>query len=1188
MSLSFSQDLSNRKLLAKLLQERILVTDGATGTMLESLKPTAEDFGGEEFFGCNEMLNAHGSWVPLAVHKAYLEAGADIIETNSFNGSSIVLAEYGIAHRARELARRSAELANEAIQVWMADCGLGSKNTVESHIGTPHSEIRNPKFVLGSMGPGTRSISVTQNVTFDEVKECYRDYASGLLEGGADILVLETQQDTLNVKAALQGIAEAQKDLNRDAPVGLSVTIETTGTMLAGQSIEALYHTVSGFDLFSIGLNCATGPAAMADHVRTLAELSRFPVTLWPNAGLPDHDGKYSDGPELFKEVIGRFAKEGWLNIVGGCCGTTPAHIQALKEAVQEQAPRRHEGGGWYPALAGAEAIVVEKDNRPVYIGERTNTIGSRKFKKLLGEGKWDEAAEIGREQVRKAAMALDVCTADPDRNELKDYTRLLHTMTRKVRVPLLIDTTDTAVVEAAFKMIGGKPAVNSVNLEDGGERLRKVARLAKNYGASLICGLIDDDPQQGMAVTVERKLEVAEKIYRILKDEFDIPDPDIIFDPLVFPAGTGDPNYLGSAHQTIEGVRAVKGKYPHCLTLLGISNVSFGLPPAGREVVNSVFLYLCSKAGLDMAIVNTQGLKRYPTIPQNEVALAERLLNEGSNEAIAEFTAYFRETKVISSEDAWAGLSTEEQVSRAVVEARKGGLEANLKELLSRMTPLEVINGPLLKGMDEVGRLFGDNRLIVAEVLESAEVMKAAVDFIRPYFPPGESGGVKGKMILATVKGDVHDIGKNLVDMILSNNGYEVINLGIKVAPETLIEAVAEHKPDMIGLSGLLVRSAQQMVHTATDLAAAGINVPLLVGGAALSKKFTLLRISPAYKGPVFYAAEAMEGLQLANQVVEAERFNELKETWARARREADAEEVRIEAGASVSEVVERPAKWIETDVPNPPDLTEHILTKLSVEEVWPYLNEQMLYGKHLGVKGVTRRLADNKDERILKLREQVREVTDEAISEGILAPKVIYRWFEAKPTGEKLAVVRMKNNTHPLPPPSIEGGEIVEFHYPRQNGRAGISAVDWIRPPELGGDHVAMFIASSGGDTGPRAAEMRKQGRLLASLILQAVSIELAEATAEWAHRRIREEWGIGDTPGTTVQDVFRSKYRGVRLSFGYPACPQLEDQAPLFKLLKPERIGIELTEGFMMHPEGSVSAVVFHHPAGKYYAI
>ena len=1155
MAASKAEDRKNKRLLADLIAERILVADGAAGTGLEALQPTERDFGGEEFVGCNEMLNLHAPEIVLELHRSYLDVGVDIIETNSFNGSPIVLDEYGIADRSRELARLAAQHACEAVKRW------GKGRTV---------------FVMGSMGPGTKSLSVTGGVTFDEICDAYKTYSLGLLEGGVDMLMLETVQDTLNLKAALIGVQSAQTELDREAPIAVSVTIELGGTMLAGQTIEALYHTVSGFDLFSVGLNCATGPATMTDHLRTLSKLSRFPVSVLPNAGLPDEDGKYCDGPDLFRNVIGRFAREGFINITGGCCGTTPEHIRAVKQAVKDITPRKPLANGRFPALAGNEPMVVEDDNKPIYVGERTNTIGSRKFKRLISAGKFDEAAEIGRAQVGKGAMVLDLCTANPDRDEVPDFIGVLKPLLRKVRTPVMIDTTDSSVAIAALKTIGGKPAINSVNLEDGGRKMRSMARSAKQYGASLICGLIDDDPQSGMAVTIERKMEIARKIYHILHHEESIPDTDIIFDPLVFPAATGDANYLRSAAATVEGVRRIKEEYPNCLTILGISNVSFGLPPAGREVINSVFLHMCTKAGLDMAIVNTQRLKRYPLIPQNERELAENLLMTGDSGTIAEFTDLYRDAKIQSSADEWEGLTTEEKVSRSVIEARKTGLERNLDQLLNTMEPLAIINGPLMQGMDEVGRMFADNRLIVAEVLESAEVMKTAVDYLRPHFPPGQSARVKGRMILATVKGDVHDIGKNLVEMIMSNNGFDIINLGIKVSPETIIEAVRRYKPDIIGLSGLLVRSAQQMVHTAEDLVAAEIDIPLLVGGAALTKRFTLTKIAPAYRGPVFYAGEAMEGLTLGNRISDSEKFPQLVNEWNEQRQRLTAR-IKMETPAIITdESSATQPQWIETDVPTPPDLDEHVIPSIPVDDVWKFINDQMLFGKHLGVKNVRQKLQYPDDEKINKLRIQIQAVVNEAASQGIFDPRAIYRWFETTPEGESIIF------THP------GGGDPMKFGFPRQKGRQNLSAVDWVRPLDRGGDHLAMFVTTAGKDTGEKAEELRKQGRLLDSLILQAVSIELAEATAEWVHQRIRAEWGIPDPPEMTVKDIFRTKYRGIRLSFGYPACPRLEDQKPLFELLQPDKIGVTLTEGFMMYPEGSVSAVVFHHPRGLYYAI
>ncbi|NQT33684.1 methionine synthase [bacterium] len=1158
LSLNRLDDISVKNELSELLKERILIVDGAMGTTLESLNPSADDFGGEHLIGCNEMLNLNAPHLVEKTHKSFIDVGVDIIETNSFNGSPVVLAEYGIVERARELARLSAEIA----------CYSVEKYASERHV-----------FVMGSMGPGTKSITVTGGVTFDQIREAYMQYAAGLLEGGADILVLETVQDTLNLKAGLMGVKDAQRELNREAPVAVSVTIEIGGTMLAGQNIEALYHTLSGFDLFSIGLNCAVGPEMMSDHLRTLSRLSRFPVSIWPNAGLPDEWGNYSEHPESFAEKMGRFAREGYINIVGGCCGTTTDHIRAISEAVAGISPRSVNVKGIYPALTGAEAMVVESDNRPVFIGERTNTIGSRKFKRLIDESRWDEAAEIGSGQVRRGAMVIDLCTADPDREEVDDYLSVLKPLLRKVRVPILIDTIDPGVVEAAFKTIGGKPAVNSVNLEDGGDRLRQIAALAREYGASLVCGLIDDDPESGMAVTLNRKMEVAGKIYHILKDEFSLPDQDIIFDSLVFPAGTGDAAYYGAASETIEAVRKIKETYPDCLTILGISNVSFGLPAAGREVVNSVFLYECTKAGLDMAIVNTQRLKRYPSIPDNEIKLAEDLLFRGNAESISALTNHFRGVTVSEDEDIREGLSVEEKLIRAVVEARKTGLENNLDDMLKSMPPLEIINSILMRGMKEVGGLFADNKLIVAEVLESAEVMKTAVDYLRGFFPAGASPHSRGKMLLATVKGDVHDIGKNLVDMILSNNGFDVVDLGIKVAPQTLIDAVRREKPDMIGLSGLLVRSAQQMVHTAVDLTAAGIDIPLLVGGAALTKKFAKTRIAPEYRGQVFYASDAMDGLSLAGNIVDKEQPSVAVDEPVRLGTGSPSPDSSVLDESAPTRDKSAPTRgemphWIETDVPPPPDLDEHLLESLPVDEVYKYINLPMLFGKHLGVRELAKRRADPADEQLKKLQRQVEDVFEEAVKESVLAPRAVYRWFKAWSEGEHVFV------QHP------ETGIVKKFGFPRQESGERLSAVDWLRPLEKGGDSLAMFVVTSGPDTAPRAAQMREDGKLLASHILQALALELSGAAAEWLHKRLRSQWGIPDPNDFTLRDMFSARYRGVRLSFGYPACPDIEDQAGLFELLKPERIGVTLTEGYMMHPESSVSAVGFHHPSGRYY--
>jgi len=670
---------------------------------------------------------------------------------------------------------------------------------------------------------------------------------------------VETSQDALNVKAAGLGIEGAFQEAGRRVPVIVSGTIEPMGTTLAGQNIEAFYLSVEHLQPLAVGLNCATGPEFMRDHVRALSQLAPCFVSCYPNAGMPDEDGHYHESPQALAAKMAAFAKQGWLNIAGGCCGTTPEHIRALAEALKGLPPRRPPSGHGH-AVAGIEPLFLEEDSRPLLVGERTNVIGSRKFRQLIAEGKYEEAAEIARAQVKKGAHVIDVCLANPDRDELADMTRFLSHVVKKVKAPLMLDSTDPQVIEAALKMCQGKAIINSINLEDGEKRFADVAPLIHRYGAAVVVGTIDEE---GMAVTRQRKLEVARRAYDLLVHKYGIPPRDIIFDPLVFPVGTGDAAYIGSALETVEGIRLIKEAFPECPTILGISNVSFGLPPAGREVLNAVFLYHCTKAGLDYAIVNTEKLVRFAAIPEEERAMAEELLFRTNDAVLARFTDFYRQKKTAAAPvQEKVGLPLEERLARYVVEGSKDGLYADLDEALAKYgDPLAIINGPLMAGMDEVGRLFGENQLIVAEVLQSAEVMKAAVAYLEPHMEKA-SAAVKGKMLLATVKGDVHDIGKNLVEIILSNNGYEVVDLGIKVAPEQLIEAYRREKPDFIGLSGLLVKSAQQMVVTAQDLKAAGIDVPILVGGAALTKKFTETRIAPQSEGIGLYAKDAMEGL--------------------------------------------------------------------------------------------------------------------------------------------------------------------------------------------------------------------------------------------------------------------------------------------------------------------------------------
>jgi 5-methyltetrahydrofolate--homocysteine methyltransferase len=1138
------------------LRERILLLDGAMGTAIQAAELTADDFGGPELEGCNEHLVLTRPDVIQTIHRGYLEAGADIIETDTFGGTRIVLAEYGLQEKVHAINHAAARLARD--------------------VADAMSTSDRPRFVAGSMGPGTKTISVTGGVSFDEVRSAYTDQALALVEGGADLLYLETQQDTLNVKASLLGIDDAFERLERRVPVVLSVSIETMGTMLAGQSIEALYVSVEHRDLFAIGMNCATGPDFMTDHLRTLAEISRFPISVFPNAGLPDEEGHYNELPAMLAEKVERFCANGWVNIIGGCCGTTAEHIRLLAAVAARHRPRQ-------PAtlhrtvVSGIETLVIDRDTRPVIVGERTNVLGSRKFKDLVAAADLDQAAEVGRAQVRKGAHVLDVCLQDPDRNELADVVGFLDVLVRKVKVPIMIDSTDAAVIEEALKRTPGKSIINSINLEDGEERFQRVVPLARRFGAALVVGCIDEDKAQAQAITRTRKLQIAQRSYDLLTGRYGVPPEDIIFDALVFPVGTGDTNYIGSGVETIEGIRLIKEALPECKTVLGVSNVSFGLPPAGREVLNSVFLYHCVQAGLDMAIVNAEKLERYPSIPEDERRLAEDLIWWRGDDPIAAFSAHFRSRVPKATVEQRRDLPLDERLALYIIEGSKDGLYADLDEALRTRRPLEIINGPLMAGMDEVGRLFAANEVIVAEVLQSAEAMKAAVAHLEPHMEKTDAS-TKATIILATVKGDVHDIGKNLVDIILGNNGFRIVNLGIKVPPEELIRAYQEHRPDAIGLSGLLVKSAQMMVVTAQDLRAAGVTVPLLVGGAALSNRFTRLKIAPEYPGMVAYAKDAMTGLDLANQLADAGRRGALAARLEDETRHLIAagpkhlQRETVPAAAPRRAVIEA----VEI-VPKPPDLRVHVLENYDLDAVFRYINPVMLYTRHLGFKGKFDEALAAGNPKARELREQVAAVEAEMLARADITAKAVYRFFPAQSDGDRLLIY------------ASDGQRILEqFHFGRQAAEPWLCLTDFLLPVTSGRrDYVCFFATTIGPGVRALAERWKAEGEYLRSHILQVLALEGAEAFAELLHQKIRQMWGFADPPDTSLGDLFKARYRGVRVSFGYPACPRLEDQAQLFRLLEVERhIGVHLTEGYMMEPEGSVTALVLHHPAARYF--
>ena len=1143
----------------QIFKEKIVVLDGAMGTALQERNLTAADFGGEDYEGCNENLVRTRPDVIQEVHEAYLEAGADIIETNTFGGANFVLGEYGLENRVEEINTKAVQLARAACD--------------------KYTTAAQPRFVAGAMGPTTKALSVTGGISFNDLAFSFYEQAKALTAAGADFLLLETALDTLNLKAAYTGILRAFDELHQRIPLAISCTIETMGTMLAGQAVEAFYTSVEHMQPLYIGLNCATGPEFMRDHIRTLSQISAFPISVVPNAGIPDEEGVYPESPQDLAKILNSFLDEQWVNLVGGCCGTTPKHIKELAEIAKNKEVRRNNTQR-VSRISGIETLVMANEDGPYIVGERTNVIGSRKFKQMIEAEQFDEAAEIARKQVKAGAHIIDVCLSNPDRDEVKDMIAFLNKVTKMTKAPLMIDSQVPDVVEEAFKLTQGKCILNSVNLEEGEKSFEELLPLVKKYGAAVVVGCIEGE----MAVTAADKLKVAIHSYDLLTKKYGIPEEDIIFDPLVFPCGTGDENYFGSGFETIEGVRLIKEKYPKVRTTLGISNVSFGLPNAGREVLNSVFLNHCVKAGLDTAIVNSEKLVRFSSITDEEKTLCDDLLwyrTANGNDPVANFTAYFRGKK--SAEKTTidqSHLSVEKRLEYNIVEGSKEKLIENLDEALKKYKPLDVINIPLMAGMDIVGKLFNDNELIVAEVLQSAEVMKAAVAYLEPKMEKGDMSQ-KGVMVLATVKGDVHDIGKNLVNIIMSNNGYKVIDLGIKCPPETLIAAVKEHHPDVIGMSGLLVKSAQQMVGTVKDFKAAGIEIPVLVGGAALTQNFTSNKIQPEYDGLVVYAKDAMHGLDLVNQLVD-KTPGKRDAFMAAYREEFKPGQTDTKKATTKKGPIKLKEKTLSYDFQQKKLAKKHYevtCVDADLATLWPYINRQMLYGHHLGLKGNARKLLAEQNPKAMKLDAQIQEVKQDLIKKGLCKPKGVTQFFKAKrdPQSPETMIILSED----------EKTERQRFTFPRQPGGYQYCLTDFIHPEKI--DTIAFFVVTSGQEILDYAKELKENEQFLASHIANAIGLECAEAFAEYTHQQLRATWGFADPPELTGEELFKLQYRGKRYSFGYPACPDLAYQRLLWDLFAPDKhIGVTLCDDFMMDPDGSVSALVLQHPQAAYFRV
>jgi 5-methyltetrahydrofolate--homocysteine methyltransferase len=1149
----------------RLLGERVLVFDGAMGTQLMALELTAEDFGGARYQGCNEALVLTRPDIVRQIHESYLEAGADVVETDTFTASRLKLDEYGLGDRVAEINRNAARLAREACDKY----------------GTPER----PRFVAGSMGPTGMLVSSSDpalsKITFQELADIYGEQARYLVEGGVDLLLLETMQDLLELKAAIAGITrEFAKGLRR-VPIQAQPTLITEGRMLLGTDIRAICATLDALDVEVIGLNCSTGPAQMRDSVRYLAEASDKYISVIPNAGLPIMGPKgetiYPETPEELAKELADFVREFGVNAIGGCCGTTPAHITAIANAIMSLSKDGVRGRKPQPKLkqfaaSAMTAVSLEQEPRPLLVGERINSQGSRRLKKMLLEDRYDDIALLAREQVEGGAHTLDICCALTERTDEDEQMRaVVRKLAQSVEAPLMIDSTEPRVLQAALESYPGRAIINSVHLESGRAKVDSVLPLAKEHGAAVVALTIDET---GMAKTADRKREVAQRIHDIVVGEYGLPAGALIFDDLTFTLATGDEEYVNSAVESIEGIRAIKAALPGVLTSLGVSNVSFGLKPQARAALNSVFLHHCVQAGLDMALVNPKEITPYAEIDETERQLCDDLVFNRRPDALQRLIEHFESADVTlrsaqgDKKDDDAGAPAEVRIHNAILRRRKDGIEAKIDEALETRDAVGVLNDILLPAMKEVGDKFGSGELILPFVLQSAEVMKKAVAHLEQFLEKKE-GASKGKVVLATVFGDVHDIGKNLVHTILANNGYTVFDLGKQVPMNTILEKAVEVKADAIGLSALLVSTSKQMPICVQEQDSRGLAFPVLVGGAAINRDFgrriSLLDEGQRFFDPgLFYAKDAFEGLQIMESLTGDPQGRQ--RVLERAKQEAFKlrDRQRTAAAAHDGEIRYSAAKNERAPIPAPPFWGARVVRDIDPAQLWSCFDLRSLYRLSWGA-------ANTKGEAFEKLiREdfepRLHRYEQMAIEEQLLEPRFVYGYFPAAGVGNDVIVYD----------PQDPSKEIARFPFVRQAGGEHLSLADYVREPENGRpvDLIALQVVTVGTRAAQRTEALQHANEYSESYFLHGFSVQSAEALAEYAHRQIRKDLGLEEE-------------RGKRYSWGYGACPDLSQHEIAFRLLDAQNaIGVSLTEGFQIVPEQSTAAIVMHHPLAAYF--
>ncbi|MEK9523138.1 methionine synthase [Streptomyces sp. adm13(2018)] len=1166
-----SADSRNRAAaLREALASRVVVADGAMGTMLQAQDPSLEDF--ENLEGCNEILNLTRPDIVRSVHQEYFAVGVDCVETNTFGANHAALAEYDIPERVHELSEAGARIAREVADEFTASTGR-------------------QRWVLGSIGPGTK-LPTLGHAPYTLLRDAYQQNAEGLLAGGSDALLVETTQDLLQTKASVIGARRALEALGADVPLIVSVTVETTGTMLLGSEIGAALTALEPLGIDMIGLNCATGPAEMSEHLRYLARHSRIPLSVMPNAGLPvlTSDGAhYPLSPAELADAQETFVREYGLSLIGGCCGTTPEHLRQVVERVRDLTPGTRDPRPEPGAASLYQTVPFRQDTAYMAIGERTNANGSKKFREAMLEARWDDCVEMARDQIREGAHMLDLCVDYVGRDGVADMEELAGRFATASTLPIVLDSTEVEVIRAGLEKLGGRAVINSVNYEDGDgpdSRFAKVTRLAQEHGAALIALTIDEE---GQARSVEHKVAIAERLIDDLTGNWGIHESDILIDTLTFTICTGQEESRKDGIATIEAIRELKRRHPDVQTTLGLSNISFGLNPAARILLNSVFLDECVKAGLDSAIVHASKILPIARFDAEQVETALDLIydrrrpqqgDEPAYDPLQKLMALFegvntKSLKAGKTEELLA-LPLDERLKRRIIDGEKNGLEADLDEALTVRPALEIVNEILLDGMKTVGELFGSGQMQLPFVLQSAEVMKTAVAHLEPHMEKSDADG-KGTIVLATVRGDVHDIGKNLVDIILSNNGYNVVNIGIKQPVSAILEAAEEHSADVIGMSGLLVKSTVIMKENLEELNQRELaaKYPVILGGAALTRAYVEQDLHEIYQGEVRYARDAFEGLRLMDALVAVKRGvpgAKLPELKQRRVAKRDTPVVQVE---EPEEPGGRSDVAVDNPVPTPPFWGTRVVKGIPLKDYASWLDEGALFKGQWGLKQARAGGATYEELVESEGRPRLRGLLDRLHTENLLEAAVVYGYFPCVSKGDDLIIL------------DDDGNERTRFTFPRQRRGRRLCLADFFRPEESGEtDVVGLQVVTVGSKIGEATAKLFASDSYREYLELHGLSVQLAEAMAEYWHARVRAELGFGGEDPAAVEDMFDLKYRGARFSLGYGACPDLEDRAKIAELLRPERIGVHLSEEFQLHPEQSTDAIVIHHPEAKYF--